>query len=497
MLFTSFRFLFLFLPITYGIYWWLNDRNRAFSFAWLILASFCFYAFYNPYFPIVLLISVLLNYGIGRLLDAAAGRERLRLLLIGSGLVGNVFLLGFFKYGNFFIAIAGLSFYTFVQIQYLFDVYNEITSSFSFLDYLLSVCFFPYLVAGPIVNPSEIVAQFADKKRVKPDTEELSRSLMLFAIGLFKKIAIADSLSHWVDPLFQKASAVHRLSFSEAWFGALLFTFELYFDFSGYSDMAIGIAGLFGVRLPVNFNSPYKASTIIDFWQRWHMTLTRFLTGYIYNPIALIVARRRAAAAKPIVQGKKTTLGAYLSIIFFPTVFTMAIAGIWHGAGWTFLIFGILHGVYLAVCHGWHLLRDRLQRGVKQSRRPATVVSNLFTFLCVVVSFVFFRSTTITAANGMLMSMVSLDSISSPNIESVWKMCVLGVLFAVVWLCPNSQQICGQDGSVSKNSRVSFGNGFLWRPNSGWAILHGCMFALTLWMVYAIARPADFIYFKF
>src|SRR5581483_3952198 len=244
--------------------------------------------------------------------------------------------------------------------------------------------------------------------------ETLSLGFTVFVIGLFKKVIVADGIAHFSTPVFTAAGLGILPTFLEAWGGALAYAMQIYFDFSGYSDMAIGLGLLFGISLPLNFSSPYKAPSIIDFWRRWHMTLTRFLTAYIFNPLALAQTRQRMAAGKPVVQPKYTSFGAFVTILAFPTLVTMFISGVWHGAGWQFIIFGLLHGVFLTINHGWRLLKDRFQW---RDAKPASLrysASVLLTFFCSTVALVFFRSTDVSAATRMVGGMIGWNGIVVP-----------------------------------------------------------------------------------
>ncbi len=280
----------------------------------------------------------------------------------------------------------------------------------SIIEYCLFVTFFPHLIAGPIYHHREIMPQFAKSETYRINRGNIAIGLTIFFIGLAKKVLLADSLLQLSNAGF---AAPHTLGLLSSWLTALAYSLRLYFDFSGYSDMAIGLAYMFNIRFPLNFNSPYKARSIIDFWQRWHMTLTRYLTLYLYNPMAIWIARRRMARGLPILTRDAQTVGGFLNMIAIPIAVTMTLAGIWHGAGLQFLIFGLLHGVYLTVNHAWrifgpaHLARDFQNRWI---RAAAVIASVLLTYCAALVAQVFFRAASTGDAIGLLAGMAGLHA---------------------------------------------------------------------------------------
>jgi D-alanyl-lipoteichoic acid acyltransferase DltB (MBOAT superfamily) len=298
MLFNSYIFIFLFLPVTLFGFFYIGVRgNYYFALAWLVGTSLFFYGWWNPAYIFLIVSSVIFNYFLGSLLNNPLLKTRKIILIFGIFI--NLFLLGYFKYYNFFILNINnifssslpietiilplaISFFTFQQITYLVDAYKGRTSEYDFLHYCLFVTFFPQLIAGPIVHHKEMLPQFTKKIINQLNYENLAVGLTIFVFGLFKKVVIADGIAGYATPVFSAAEAGITLTFFDAWGGALAYTFQLYFDFSGYSDMAIGLARMFGIRLPLNFNSPYKANNIIEFWRRWHMTLSRFLREYLF-----------------------------------------------------------------------------------------------------------------------------------------------------------------------------------------------------------------------
>lgn len=401
MLFNSYEFIFLFLPISLIVYFYLNKKRLTVaSNAWLLFASLAFYSWWNiKYLPLIL-ISILFNYTIGYLLvehDKIKKRVITKKRIFTFGLLGNIAFLGYFKYMDFFIGNMntilktdlpllqivlplGISFFTITQIAFLVDCYEGLVEDRKLLSYSLFVTFFPHLLAGPILHHKEMMPQFEAVRNKVLNYKNLSHGFFLFFIGLFKKVIIADELSKTVKSGFDSAT---NLNMVEAWATSLSYTFQLYFDFSGYSDMAIGVGLMFNILLPVNFNSPYKATNIIDFWKRWHMSLTNFITTYLYSPI--MRSFRKITFAKSMIA----------------TFVAMFIAGIWHGAGWTFILWGTFHGIALVVNHLWK----------KQKLAIPRTLGWLLTFGFVNASFVLFRAKDLASAGKVLKGMIGVNGI--------------------------------------------------------------------------------------
>jgi alginate O-acetyltransferase complex protein AlgI len=406
MLFSSWQFIFVFLPISFLIYFWLNHRRLVFAGkAWLGVASLFFYAYWEIRYLPLILASMLINFAIGSGLsqsfDATASstisavRKRNRESMLAIGVLANLCLLAYFKYTDFFIenwnlafeaklSLAqlvlplGISFFTFQQIAYLVDSYRGETADYDFVNYTLFVTFFPQLIAGPIVHHHEMMSQFASRWTLVIRYRNVLLGLVVFAIGLFKKVVIADTFAVWANAGFDSKVP---LDFYAAWSASLSYSFQLYFDFSGYCDMAMGAALLFNIRLPINFNSPYKATSIQDFWRRWHITLSRFLRDYVYIPLG---GNRRSPSR------------AYLNLFA-----TFVIGGLWHGASWMFVIWGALHGVALVVHRIWASLR-----------RPLPVaLAWLFTFAFVNATWVFFRAKSMDDAIRVLRGMTDFTTL--------------------------------------------------------------------------------------
>jgi len=433
MLFNSFEFIFAFLPLTLLGFYVLGRPGRLWALSWLCVASFVFYAWWRPVNVLIIAPSIIINFVIACWLQRLRLDERRPLtarLVLLLGIVFNVAFLGYFKYADFLRGVSndlfatdfvlthvilplGISFITFQKIAFLIDVHSGRVKSFGFGEYCLFVLFFPQLIAGPIVHYQEVMPQFRAVER-RPGLEDVAVGLTLFAIGLFKKSVIADSLSPLVASLYQHAADGRAVSLIPAWMAALGFTLQIYFDFSGYSDMALGLARFFGVRLPANFDSPLRARSIIDFWLRWHMTLTRYLTAYIYNPLVLVLTRRWAAKGRPPLGGRNTSLGAFLELLMVPTLITMFVSGLWHGAGYVIVLWGLLHGVYLAINHAWRIYARRLWRNPQSYARFMNPIAWPLTFVAVAVAMVLFRSSSVGAAWDLLKGMAGLNGVGLP-----------------------------------------------------------------------------------
>ncbi len=362
MLFNSQQFILLFLPITLLVFLLISSRGgRTPALLWLVLASLFFYGWWNPDYVPLLAGSVLVNFLLARIMVHARRRSWQRFALLTLGVVFNLSLLGYFKYAGFLldniggIAEAGftlaattlplaISFYTFQQISYLVDVWRNRGREYDLLRYAAYVTFFPQLIAGPIVRHHELIPQFELDPLRQGLWERVGRGAVLFAIGLVKKVLIADYLTEIVDPAYTAAAADGGLTFATAWVAAFAFSWQIYFDFSGYSDMAIGLALMFGYRLPVNFNAPYRAASLQEFWQRWNITLSRFLRDYLFVPLA----RSRHLVHPGVVA----------------VLVTMFLGGLWHGAAWTFAVWGLVHGVGLAVNAGFSRAGYKLPKGM-------------------------------------------------------------------------------------------------------------------------------------
>jgi alginate O-acetyltransferase complex protein AlgI len=440
MVFSSAVFIFFFLPIVF-IGFVVTQRlagSRRVVLYWLIASSLFFYGWWNPRYLLLIAVLLAANFGASRAI-ATARNSSARTFWLAAGLTVNLSALFYYKYMNFFLEVGntivgghlhieaivlplGISFFTFQKIALLIDTYYGRVQRLQFAEYCLFVLFFPQLIAGPIVHHAEVVPQFERLHERRANWNQVALGLAVFFIGLFKKVVFADSLAAGdVSPVFAATSAGATPLFLEAWGGVLGYTLEMYFDFSGYSDMAIGAALLFGIRLPQNFNSPFKAANIIDFWRRWHMTLTRFLTAYIYNPLSLWLTRRRLAKGLRGIGGPHTTPGAFINLLLLPTLMTMFLSGLWHGAGYTFIIWGLLHGVFLTVNHGWRLLVQRRTIQKKRHIRFSKPIGIAMTLLCVVVSMAFFRAHSAGEALSLLKAMFGGSGIQLPDTFGSWS----------------------------------------------------------------------------
>jgi D-alanyl-lipoteichoic acid acyltransferase DltB (MBOAT superfamily) len=429
MLFNSYGFVFGFLPVVLAGFLVLGAQRRDWALLWLTAASLLFYAWWRPLNVLLIAPSILLNYAIARVLEQIRQTRPIlaRAVLLG-GIGFNACFLGYFKCLSFgeqalndlfhtnllltdIVLPLGLSFITFQKIAFLLDVHAGRVSDFRFRDYALFVLFFPQLIAGPIVHYREMMPQFKTTP-CRFDSENVSVGLSLFFFGLAKKLILADPLSNVVGPLYDHAAVGVPQSMTEAWIAALGFTLQIYFDFSGYCDMALGLARFFGIKLPVNFNSPLKANSIIDFWSRWHITLTRFLTAYLYMPMTLALTRRRMASGK---TARDMGVAAFVSLLAMPTLLTMLVSGIWHGAGYTFLLWGLLHGVLLCINHAWRLIRPRIWRDAATYRRRAAPAAFLLTFISVIFAMVLFRAPTVGVAVLLWKGMIGAYGASLPQ----------------------------------------------------------------------------------
>lgn len=491
MLFNSQPFLLLFLPVVLAGFFLLGRRSVTAAAWWLAAASLFFYGYWNPRFLPLLLTSVVLNYRLGARLQRRPSRRWL-----AAGVAANLLALGWFKYAGFLAASVGLplpeivlpigiSFFTFTQIAFLVDTCEGKASEGRFAHYLLFVTYFPHLVAGPVLHHKEMMPQFADPRIYRPRALDFAVGATIFFAGLAKKVLIADNIAPYANAVFNHGGSPSLLL---AWGGVLAYAFQLYFDFSGYSDMAIGLSRLFGVRLPLNFASPYKAASISEFWRCWHMTLSRFLRDYLYVPLG---------------GNRHGKMRRYANLMT-----TMLLGGLWHGAGWNYVIWGGLHGIYLAVHHAWCALRLPL------GRHAGTAI----TFIAVCYGWVFFRAPDLHCALAYVAGMSGANGVALPDafasrlgglLPAVQR---LGITFyggggsqfidtwsavaaagAIVFLCPNTQQIMARfgpalDGGPHRPARLA------WAPTRGWGVVIGLIALLDL---LSLNRPSDFLYFQF
>ena len=522
MLFNSFEFIFLFLPVTViGFYALGKAGGVRPAMGWLVAASLFFYGWWNPAYLALIIFSVLFNFVVGLFLSKSDLALKIRRLVLVLGISTNLGLIGYYKYANFFVDTIngvtgagfelfpillpiGISFFTFQQIAFLVDAFQKKTKEYRFLHYCLFVTFFPQLIAGPIVHHLEMMPQFAKRGIFQFKLSNFSVGLTIFCIGLFKKVVIADGVAVYSTPIFDAALLGGAPTFTQAWGAALAFTFQLYFDFSGYSDMAIGLGRLFGIRLPLNFHSPYKANSIIDFWHQWHMTLSRFLREYLYFPLG---------------GNRKGTLRRHLNVLI-----TMLLGGLWHGANWTFVFWGGLHGLFLVVNHAWRKLRETLGWTVGSSRLGRGA-ARLCTFFAVVVTWVFFRAENIDTAWSMIFAMAGFNGVVLPeksffllgpaglllselgvrfeappagHWEVVKEMTAYIFLLAIVWFAPNTQEIMSRyRPALQTYANLKWGSypkWAYWRPDLRWSFFSAVVASAA---VLGLTQISEFLYFQF
>lgn len=526
-LFNSYLFLFLFLPVALGGYYALGAIRLRWASLWLCLASFVFYGWWNPRFVVLLAASILFNYVISLRILREREQPASQGWTVAFGVACNLLLLFYYKYfvslmgavhgvwqgvdtpGGILLPL-GISFFTFTQIGYLLDCRAGYVKSASLLKHTLFVTFFPHLIAGPVLHHKEMMPQFADPENYRFKSENLSIGGSLFVIGLAKKVLFADSTAPYADVGF---NAPAQLQFWAAWGTSLAYAMQLYFDFSGYSDMAMGLAKMFGVRFPLNFNSPFKATCIIDYWARWHMTLTRYLTAYLYYPLAMKISRWRTRRGLPVGSIGSRTPGGFAWMIAAPTLYTMTLAGVWHGAGLQFFLYGVLHGSYLCVNHGWRtLMGTRMEQLSGRSLTLWRGFCVLLTFVAVIVAFSFFRAASVGDAIGLLRGMSGAQGIEALHwpenlpveweLSQIWRMVVgrhllvvyLAALLAIVWLAPNSHEILGRFSPALARVHEARVPQWSWRPSAPWVV----MISLLLFLcVMHLHRQSRFLYFQF
>lgn len=518
MLFNSPEFIFGFLPITLlGFFWIGRTGHVRLAVAWLVAASLFYYAWWNPPYLALLLASVCVNFLLGGRVSRfrRRNRDRAASITVIMGIVFNLGLLGYYKYAGFFVSMVndasdlnwtiayillpiGISFFTFQQIAYLVDCRLGVTGEHKFLDYSLFVTFFPQLIAGPIVHHKEVLPQFRRETTFLLSARNLSIGLTIFFIGLFKKVVIADNVALYTSPVFEAAEAGQSLDTFNSLRGIFGYTFQLYFDFSGYSDMAVGLGRMFGIRLPVNFESPYKAASIVDFWRRWHMTLSRFLRDYLYVPLG---------------GNRKGRPRRHVNLMA-----TMLLGGLWHGADWTFVAWGGLHGLFLMINHAWRRIAHGGERGYRRSTwaRPVT-------FLCVAAAWVFFRAESFQAAVNVFAGLGNLPknfqgrlgpaegvagelgvTFAGPwlGVKDAASLLVGAALLLWVWFAPNTQQLLARQapalypvGAQGREAALPGSPGSVaWTPGIVWAGITALLASLSL---LSLTRVSEFIYYQF
>jgi alginate O-acetyltransferase complex protein AlgI len=525
MLFNSNVFLFAFLPIALALFYAARQTGNArLAYFVLFALSFYFYAYWSFKFGLLFLASISCNYLVGRRLMVAPSKA-----LLTAAIVANLTLLGYFKYVNFFLeqishvydmrwAITtlvlpiGISFYTFQQSTFLVDAYRGRIKEPSFVRYGLFVSFFPHLIAGPIVHHSDMMPQFNEAHGTL--STNFALGVLLFAMGLAKKTLIADPIGVIASDVFDPAAKGVDPNFAEAWIAALAYTFQIYFDFSAYSDMAYGLAIMFGIRLPANFFSPYKSRDIIDFWRRWHMTLSRLLRDYIYIPLG---------------GNRKGETRRHVNLMA-----TMLIGGFWHGAGWNFILWGGLHGAYLVINHFWNQFTA--------GRRGLGWFGPVLTFLCVVVAWVPFRAHDMGVTTAFYSAMIGLKGFAMPleaaqvlalagidvrswgvelyapneRVSYYFGLATVGVAMLIAFLAPNlieltaryqpvlnTQEVMSSWGKTPvtargriERMRAAIVERLAWRPSVGWGLAAGLIIFIGVKMVNTTSR-SEFLYYQF
>ncbi len=521
MLFNSYPFIFGFLPLTLLGFFFLGGKGRhRVVVAWLVGASLCFYGWWNPLYLWLVIASLLFNYAAGVALSGMPHPSPRKQAILTLGVSANLAALGYYKYANFFvnnlnillhshftldtiILPLGISFFTFQQIAYLVDAYRGETREYNFLDYCLFVTFFPQWIAGPIVHHAEVLPQFERADVYRPKKRNLAVGLTIFAIGLFKKTVLADGIALHANAVFNAAAAGAQLTFLEAWGGALAYTLQLYFDFSGYSDMAIGLGRMFNIKLPLNFYSPYKSTSIIEFWRRWHMTLSRFLRDYLYIALG---GNRKGPARR------------YVNLFL-----TMLLGGLWHGAGWTFIIWGGLHGLYLIINHAWRAARQ--QWGLTWRHWSTQELARGVTFVAVVIGWVFFRASDVTTATHLLWAMgggssflfpaasasmsdaVSSLALREANFHATLSPLVFGdTRSGIAWILglllvarffPNTHEVMRRFRATCNDyidPLLTTPDWLRWRPTRPWAFAIATLLFIA---VFHLANNSEFLYFQF
>ncbi|AFY85092.1 MBOAT family O-acyltransferase [Oscillatoria acuminata] len=529
MLFNSLEFIGVFLPLTLLLFYQIGKRGYyRWALASLVAASLFFYAWWNPPYLLLLIFSIGLNYTIGWALiqDQKLFFNQNKKTILIIGLAANLAIIGYYKYFGFFIENLkfitpvewhqsfdlllplGISFFTFQQIAYLVDCYRVKVTQHSLLKYVLFVSFFPQLIAGPIVHHEDLIPQFYNQLIYKFSSKNFALGCTIFIIGLFKKVVFADNIAKYANPIFNAAAQGTRIQFFEAWGGAIAYSLQLYYDFSGYSDMAIGAALLFGITLPLNFYSPYQATSIIEFWRRWHITLSNFLRDYLYIPLG---GNRHGEFRRQI-----------------NLMITMLLGGLWHGAGWTFVLWGGLHGIYLVINSQWRAICKKW-RGDRQSHSGwSRVIGGGITLIAVIVAWVFFRANNLDTALLLLQGMMGGNGVSIPlaivnklgfikaglaslgmtfksfgGEEFIWTYIWGLTLLIIALLCPNTYQLMkghnpppAKELIFSKNSEISPLKSLTWQPNCMFAIFMGIA-TFVLFKTFLGGPESEFLYFNF
>jgi alginate O-acetyltransferase complex protein AlgI len=499
MLFNSHIFIFLFFPIVCLGFVLIRRYASKFTASWLLLASIVFYGWWSLHDLQLMIISISFNFVVATLMrsrfieEVHSEYQYHRKILLIVGIIGNLLFLGYFKYLGFFESVfdhtitysssdsiknlpLGISFYTFTQIAFLVDSYSKDADKENGITYPLFVSYFPHLLAGPILNHKDMLPQSKGIHRQKITSTMVAVGLCIFIIGLFKKTVIADSLAPIVDKAFAAIPLDAAITAFSAWLGVLAYTMQIYFDFSGYSDMAFGVSMLLGIRIPINFLSPYQSASIVEFWRRWHISLSVFLREYLYIKLG---GNRQGAVRR------------YINLML-----TMLLGGLWHGAGWQFIIWGGLHGFYLIVCHLWQAITKKL---VFKSWRVWKVVSAGITFFCVVFAWVFFRADNVPHALFILKGMTqhvtyeqTLSDICASERRLDLLLLISSMMIAI--FLPNTYEVFSKHLLPSCVQNTPPPSRFEWLPSKKSAVFFGVM---AFFSIVFITRESKFLYFQF
>ena len=504
MQFNSELFVFIFLPIVLYVFYKLKNtqNNNDYLVWWLIACSSVFYTWFSLKFLLMIYACTLLNYFLcSYMLERHQAKKSVTTSLLLLGVCINLLPLCYFKYTNFLlfnintlmhteltaldlILPLGISFFTFQNITYLIDSYYDKAPQYRLSHYILYILFFPQLIAGPIVLHSEFMPQIEKISSNKIGEDKIIFGITLFLIGLIKKIGISDCLAFWADPVFQAAAGGQSIGFIQSWLGLISFTLQLYFDFSGYTDMALGLSSMLGIVLPANFDSPFKSSNMIEFWQRWHITLSRFFQSYIFVPLAM--------------KYHKKGYGIYFSIFF-----TMLISGLWHGAAWCFIIWGAFHGMLLCINHLWRKIYTKLDLSWNQSTYWRAICI-LLTNLSFATSLIFFRSDSVHSSLFLFKNIISIHKLFPIHhaeflqIDFWIQIVSIACLLAITWFLPNSQTICGIKKSTTQLDGI-FNDAIVWSAKkNAYALLLATMTAgLIIYQGLRVINLKTFIYFQF
>ena len=501
--FTNFKFILVFLPLTYAgfvVAHRIGGWNAAINF--LAAASLAFYGLWGLPLLAILLGSIVFNYVTGRFIASIKGNPSLARNVLFGGIAANLLLLGYLKYTNFLIDVAnqltgagfshlnllvpiGVSFFTFIQVGYLIDAFNGQLVRHNLGRYIVFSAFFPCVTAGPLVLQREMMEQMDNPGHDAFDLRRAIVGLTMFGMGLFKKVVLADSIAPFANMVFDGAAQGLPVDSASAWIGSVCYALQLYFDFSGYSDMAVGLGTIFGIKLPLNFDSPFKATNISDFWRRWHMTMTRFFTNYVYSGLAMGGMRNGAKwGVGPV--------GRFVLVAGVPSIITFLVAGVWHGSGYTYVVYGLIHGVAIATFLAW-----REFSGVKL---PAPVAWAL-TMALVVSALVMFRAHDLTTATAILCHMWTFGLLDGAapaiGLDMAQANSMIVLLGAITQLLPNTQQVLHHDWPTSdaKPSNTALDAGLLaWRPALGSALVVASAYTVALT---SIGSGTSFLYYQF